>query len=176
MSHVSETFAVTEAGINFVFSVVNYESNDGFGDQWDLTDDHEGGVTVKNPNYDRNSYKFAIPLQYSLGERVKDLLDQGMPATEASAEAYRRAVKSLERDLDATDYGFTVSASVDGVDLLSDVVIGCGFDYSYHDQGTLLEAAQEVYKDYGMLEEAVILAKEAAADLISKMDALKKIA
>lgn len=25
MSHVSETFAINEAGINFVFSVVNYQ-------------------------------------------------------------------------------------------------------------------------------------------------------
>lgn len=176
MSHVSETFAITEAGINFVFSVVNYETNDRFGDDWELTDDHQGGVTVKNPNYDRNSYKFAIPLNYSLGERVKDLLDRGVPATEASAEAYRRAVANLERDLDATDYGFTVSASVDGVDLLVDEVIGCGFDYSYHDEGQLIDTAKEVFEDYGTLEEAVSLAKAAAADLISKMDALKKIA
>lgn len=176
MSHVSETFAVTEAGINFVFSVVNYETNDGFGDQWDLTDDHQGGVTVKNPSHDRNSYKFAIPLNYPLAERVKNLLDQGVPATEASAMAYCAAVNALERDLDATDYGFTVSASVDGVDLLVNEMIGCGFDYSYHDEGTLLEAAQEVYKDYGVLDEAVSMAKAAASDLVSKMDALKKIA
>lgn len=176
MSHVSETFKITEAGIDFVFSVVNYESNDCFGDEWELTDDHQGGVTVKNPNYDRNSYKYAIPLQYSLVERAKDLMAKGVPATEASGLAYQNAVASLERDLDATDYGFTVSASVDGVDLLVDVSIGCGFDYSYHDQGQLIDVAKEVFNGNGMLDEAVSLAKEAAADLVGKMDALKKIA
>lgn len=176
MSHVSETFAVTEAGINFVFSVVNYESNDSFGDEWELTDSHEGGVTVKNPNHDRNSYKFAIPLNYSLKERVNYLLDSGTSATEASAEAYRQATASLERDLDATDYGFTVSASVDDVDLLVNEAIGCSFNYSFHDEGQLIDVAKEIFNEYGMLEEAVEMAKEAATNLISKMDALKKIA
>lgn len=176
MSHVSETFAINEAGINFVFSVVNYETNDRFGDEWELTDDHQGGVTVKNPNYDRNSYKFAIPLNYPLSERIQNLLDQGLSAESASATAYRAAVACLERDLDATDYGFKVSASVDGVDLLVDEMIGCGFDYSYHDEGQLIDVAKEVFEEYGMLEEAIGLAKAAAANLVSKMDPLKKIA
>lgn len=172
MSHVSETFNVTASGIDFVFSVVNYETNDTFGDSWELTDKHEGGVTIKN----RHAGGYAIPVNYTLAERLKDLIDGGMCANEASAEAYRRAMDCFDRDNDATDYGFTVSASVDGVDLLSDVVIGCGFDYSYHDKGTLLECAESVYKDYGMLDEAIQLAQEAAAALVSKMDAIKKIA
>lgn len=175
MSHVSETFKITEAGIDFVFSVVNYQSNDCFGDYWEMIDDEHDGVTVKNPNYDHDSYKFAIPLQYSLGERVKDLIDNGMHPQEASVEAYDLTIESLKRDLDANDYGFTVSASVDSVDLLVDVDIGCGFDYSYQDEGQLIDVAKEVFNGNGMLDEAVSLAKEAAADLVGKMDALKKI-
>lgn len=176
MSHVSETFNVTANGIDFVFSVVNYESNDGFSDQWQMTDKHQGGVTVKNRQADRGSYKHAIPVNYSLAERLKDLIAGGMSANEASAQAYQNALESFERDNDATDYGLTVSASVDGVDLLSDVVIGCGWDHSYHDDETVLESAQSIYEEHGILEEAIQLAQEAAASLISKMDALKKIA
>lgn len=176
MSQVSETFNVESHGINFVFSVVNYETNDGLGDQWELTDKHQGGVTVKNRNADRNSYKYGIPLNYSLAERLENLIKGGMSANEASAQAYQDALNAFERDLDATDYGFTVSASVDGVDLLSDVVIGCGWNHSYHDDETVLEAAQSIYNEYGILEEAIQLAQEAAAALVSKMDAIKKIA
>lgn len=39
----------------------------------------------------------------------------------------------------------------------------------YHIRG-----AQSIYKEHGILEEAIQLAQEAAAALVSKMDALKK--
>ncbi|UYL84991.1 hypothetical protein pEaSNUABM55_00218 [Erwinia phage pEa_SNUABM_55] len=176
MSHVSETFNVEAQGINFVFSVVNYETNDGLGDQWELTDKHQGGVTVKNRNADRNSYKYGIPLNYSLAERLENLIKGGMSPNEASAQAYQDALNTFDRDLDATDYGLTVSASIDGVDLLDDVVIGCGWDHSYHDDETVLEAAQSIYEEHGILEEAITLAKAAAAEIVGKMDALKNLA
>lgn len=176
MSHVSETFNVEAQGINFVFSVVNYETNDGLGDRWELTDKHQGGVTVKNRKADSNSYKYGIPLDYTLAERIDHLMTDGYSAIAASSLAYQDALNAFDRDLDATDYGLTVSASIDGVDLLDNVVIGCGWDHSYHDDETLLEAAQSIYEEYGILEEAITLAKAAAAEIVGKMDVLKNLA
>ncbi|HDR2377230.1 TPA: hypothetical protein QCH88_004485, partial [Enterobacter asburiae] len=104
-----ETFNYSENGIDFSVDVVCFNTNDTFGDEWELTDDHQGGITVKNPNADRNSYKYAIPLQYSLKERIADLIARG--DDNPSRHAYEAAQDALERDLNASDYGFSVTAT-----------------------------------------------------------------
>lgn len=45
-----ETFNYSENGIDFSVNVVCFNTNDTFGDEWELTDNHQGGITVKNPN------------------------------------------------------------------------------------------------------------------------------
>jgi hypothetical protein len=71
------------------------------------------------------------------------------------------------RDLHACNYGFSVSAFVGGVEILTDEHAGCGFDYSFYDEGDLLSAARRVWGDYGMTEEVIEMAKKAAADIVA---------
>lgn len=174
MTTAIENFKFTKDGIDFSVDVVCYDQYAFFQDEWKMTDKHEGGVTVKNDNFDRGSYKYAIPLQYSLAERTKDLLEQGNE--NPSATAYENAQKALQRDLNASDYGFRVLAEIDGIILLDDESMGCSFDYSYHDDCTLLEAAELCWKEHDLENESLDLAKEKAAELLSKVDSLKKIA
>ena len=71
------------------------------------------------------------------------------------------------RDIHARDYGFSVSAYVGGVELLADEIVGCGFDYSYDDEGDLLDAARRVWDEYGTTKEVIEMAKKAAADIVA---------
>ena len=73
----------------------------------------------------------------------------------------------LERDISACDYGFRVSAYVGGVEILTDECVGCGFDYSYEDEGDLLDAARRVWDEYGTTDEVIGMAKKAAADIVA---------
>ena len=173
MTNAIETFKFSANGINFTANVVSYDCNDTFNDEWKMTDDHEGGVTVQNPNACRNSYKYGIPLNYSLAERVRDLTAKG--DSNPSANAYRAAQEALERDLSANDYGIQVSAEIDGIELYQAENMVCGFNYSYDDPTTLLEEAQAVFKDYDGEEEALKKAKEEAARILEKFDVLKNI-
>lgn len=168
-----ETFNYSENGIDFSVDVVCFNTNDTFGDEWELTDDHQGGVTVKNPNVDRNSYKYAIPLQYSLKERIADLIARG--DDNPSRHAYEAAQDALERDLNASDYGFSVTATANGITLLDNEIIGCSFTYSYQDESDLLTEAKEVYNGNGINGEALDAAKKAGAEIIANFDGLKNI-
>lgn len=168
-----ETFNYSSNGIDFTVNVVNFNEFTGFADQWEMTDDHKGGVTVKNPQACRNSYKYATPLQYSLKERIAHLISQG--DENPSANAYKAAQDALERDLNASDYGFVVTATANGITLLDGETMGCSFDYSYDDNETLIDAAKDVYKENGIDGEALEAAKKAGADLLSNIDGLKNI-
>ena len=152
MSHVAETFTFSKNNIDFTVNVMCAESNDGFADQWKLTDEHKGGVTIKNSDADRNSYKYAIPQQCSLAELTASFAAQGRE--NPSQEAYDSLQRQLKRDINASDYYFKVSAYAGSFLVLDDSVIGCGFDYSYDDAESLEETALQVWKDYGGEEEA----------------------
>ena len=56
---VIERFSFDQDGIEFSVAVVCYNEFALFGDLYKMTDTHQGGVTVQNPNHHRNSYKFA---------------------------------------------------------------------------------------------------------------------
>lgn len=170
---IIETFNYSSNGIDFKVDIVNYNEFSGFDDQWEMTDDHQGGVTVKNPHACRNSYKYAIPLQYSLEERIAHLVSQG--DDNPSANAYKQATEALGRDLTASDYGFLVTATANGITLLDGESIGCSFDYSYADDETLIDAAKDVYTGNGIDAEALDAAKKSGTDLLSNIDALKNI-
>lgn len=169
-----ETFGFENNGVQFTVNVICYNKYAGFGDQWKMTDAHKGGVTIANPEADRNSYKYGIPQQCTLAELASSYAKQGRE--NPSREAYESLQSQLERDLNASDYGFQVSAEIDGVTLFDDENLGCSFDYSYHDDGDLLDAAQEVFKEYGTDKDAIDLAKVKAGEIVAQADKLKALA
>ena len=173
MSDIIETFNFSRNNVDFTVNVVCAYTNDGFGDQWKMTDTHEGGVTISNSEADRNSFKYAIPQQYTLAQLTKEYAAQGR--NNPSREAYDSLQRQLMRDIDASDYYFTVDASAGSHTLLDGAVIGCGFDYSYQDQGSLLDVAREVWSDYNGEEEAITEAVQAARDLLDGVDVLKSV-
>ncbi len=160
-----ESFEIESGELTINVSVVCYECFDGFSDQWEGTDIHQGGVTIKNPDADRNSYKYFIPKQCTLAELVAAYAKQGRP--NACRNAYQALREQLERDIHACDYGFKVSAYVGGVELLADEIVGCGFDHSVFDDDDLITAARSVWDEYDTMAEVIEMAKKAAADIVA---------
>ena len=62
MKTVDATFEVVKEKFTIIYEAVNYYEASHNLDNWEFTDDHQGGVTVKNPNCQRNEFKYAIPL------------------------------------------------------------------------------------------------------------------
>ena len=160
-----ETFEIELGELNITVSVICFDCNDGFSDSWEGTDQHQGGVTIKNPEADRNSYKYFIPKQCTLAELAASYAKQGRD--NPSAAAYQSLQNQLERDIHASDYGFSVSAFVSDVEILTDEYVGCGFDHSIFDDDDLITAARRVWDEYGTTEEVIEMAKKAAADIVA---------
>lgn len=160
-----ESFEVELGELSINVSVICFECFDGFSDMWEGTDKHQGGVTITNPEADRNSWNYFIPKQYTLADLAADYARQGRG--NPSGEAYQSLQDQLMRDIHASDYGFEVSVSVGGVKLIDGVSVGCGFDYSYDDEGDLLDAARRVWDENGTTEEVIGMAKKAAADIVA---------
>ena len=169
-----ESFEIESGELNITVSVICFDCNDGFSDQWEGTDKHQGGVTIANPEADRNSYKYFIPKQCTLAELAASYAKQGRD--NPSAAAYQSLQNQLERDISASDYGFNVSAYVGGVEVLADENVGCGFDYSYDDEGDLLDMARLVWDEYDTTAETIEMAKKAAADILASVPALSEFA
>ena len=160
-----ESFEIELGELSINVSVICFDCNDGFSDMWEGTDKHQGGVTITNLEADRNSWKYFIPKQYTLADLAAAFARQG--CENPSEDAYQSMQEQLMRDLHACDYGFSVSAFVGGVEILTDEYVGCGFDYSYDDEGDLLDAARSVWDEYGTTEEVIGMAKKAAADIVA---------
>lgn len=160
-----ESFEIESGELNITVSVVCHGYFVGFSDMWEGTDIHQGGVTVANPEADRNSYKYFIPKQISLSELAAAYAKQGRD--NPSGAAYQSLQDQLMRDLHACDYGFKVSAFVGGVEVLAGEFVGCGFDYSYDDEGDLLDAARSVWDEYDTTAEVIEMAKKTAADIVA---------
>ena len=167
---IIESFEIESGELNISVSVICFDCNDGFSDQWEGTDKHHGGVTITNPAAGRNSYKYFIPRQVSLSELVAAYAKQGRE--NPSAAAYQSMQEQLMRDITASDYGFKVSAFVGGVEVLADEYVGCGFDHSVFDDDDLITAARRVWDDYGTTDEVVGMAKKAAADILESVPVL----
>lgn len=162
---IIETFEIESCALKIEVSIICYGYFDGFADQWEGTDKHQGGVTIKNLNADRNSYKYFIPRQVSLSELAAAYAKQGRE--NPSFEAYQSLQNELERDITASDYGFRVNAYIGDILVLDDEPIGCGFDYSYDDEGSLLDCAVRVWGEYDTTADVIELAKKAAADIVA---------
>ena len=160
-----ESFEIELGDLNIMVSVICFDCNDCFSDMWEGTDKHQGGVTITNLEADRNCYKYFIPKQCTLADLAADYAKQGRD--NPSGEAYQSLQEQLMRDLHACDYGFMVSAYVGGVEILTDEYVGCGFDYSFYDDGDLLSAARSVWDEYDTTAEVVEMAKKAAADIVA---------
>lgn len=160
-----ESFEIESGELNISVSVICFDCNDGFSDQWEGTDKHQGGVTIANPEAGRNGWKYFIPRQTSLPELAAAYAKQGRD--NPSAAAYQSMQEQLMRDLHACYYGFKVSAFVGGIEVLADTYVGCGFDYSYDDEGNLLDEARRVWDEYGTTKDVIEMAKKAAADIVA---------
>lgn len=163
--NIIETFKIESGELTINVSVICYDSHDGFEDQWEGTDKHQGGVTITNPEPDRNSYKYFIPKQYTLADLAAAYAKQGRENT--SSAAYQSMQEQLVRDITASDYGFRATAYIGDILVLDDEPIGCGFDYSYDDEGSLLDRAICVWDEYGTTDEVIGMAKKAAADIVA---------
>lgn len=169
-----ESFEIESGELTINVSVVCYECFDGFADQWEGTDKHQGGVTIATPEADRNSWKFFIPKQTRLSELAAAYAKQGR--RNASGNAYQSLQEQLKRDIYASDYGFKVSAFVGGVEVLDDECVGCGFDHSEHDEDDLITAARRVWDEYDTTADVIEMAKTAAADIVACAPALAEFA
>ena len=165
-----ETFEIESGALKIEVSVVCFECNDGFSDQWKGTDKHQGGVTIKNPIADRNCYKYFIPQQCTLSELAASCAKKGHE--NPSAAAYQSMQEQLLRDITASDYGFRATAYIGDILVLDGEYIGCGFDYSYDDEGSLLDRAICVWDECGTTDEVIGMAKKAAADILESVPAL----
>lgn len=169
-----ESFEIESGELSINVSVICFECFDGFSDMWEGSDKHQGGVTITNPDADRNSWRFFIPKQYTLADLAADYAKQGR--YNPSGEAYRSLQDQLVRDIHACGCGFSVSAFVGGVEILTDEYAGCGFDYSFYDEGDLLSAARRVWDEYGITEEVVEMAKKAAREIVKAAPVLSSFA
>lgn len=160
-----ESFEIELGELSVNVSVICFECFDCFSDMWEGTDKHQGGVTITNLEADRNSWNYFIPKHYTLADLAADYAKQGRD--NPSAAAYQSLQDQLMRDISASDYGFRVSAFVGDVEILTDEYVGCGFDYSYDDEGDLLDAARRVWDEYGTTDEVIGMAKKAAADIVA---------
>ena len=171
---INESFEIESGELTINVSVVCYECFDGFADQWEGTDKHQGGVTIANPAADRNSWKYFIPKQTSLSELAAAYAKQGRHS--ASGNAYQSLQDQLQRDAYACDFGFKVSAYVGGVEVLDDERVGCGFDHSAYDDEDLITAARRVWDEYDTTADVIEMAKKAAADIVASVPVLTEFA
>ena len=118
-------------------------------------------MTVKNPIYRRNAFKYAIPLHYSLKQLSSDYAKQGRE--NPSKEAYISLQGELERDLEASEY--IIAAKVidaNGKTVLESFYIGYAFDWAYSDGEDLEDRLKEEVSNSG-----------AESEVLERLEALK---
>ena len=118
-------FTIEAQSAEIHVSVISLDSFDAFDAMWEGTDEHQGGVTIKNPEATLSSWRYFVPRQTSLSELAAAYAAQGIH--NASAEAYTSLQYKLERDLCARDYSFRASVTVGDVEVVQDEYVGCCF-------------------------------------------------
>lgn len=161
MKTVDATFEVVKEKFSIIYEAVNcYEASHNL-DNWKFTDDHQGGVTVKNPSYRHNAFKYAIPLHYSLKQLSSDYAKQGRE--NPSKEAYISLQEELKRDLEASVYNITAKVvDANGKTVLDSFYIGHTFDWSYSDGEDLEDRLREEVNN-----------SDAEAEVLKHLEALK---
>ena len=163
-------FTIESQSAEIHVSIVSFNSFDDFDEMWEGTDEHQGGVTIKNPAATRDSWQYFVPLQTSLSELASAYAAQGI--YNASAEAYTALQYKLERDLCACNYGFRASVTVGGVEVVPDEHVWCGFNHSYLDDTDLETTAREVWDEYDCTEEVVSAAVDKAKEMLAAVPVL----
>lgn len=161
MKTVDATFEVVKEKFTIIYEAINcYEASHNL-DNWKFTDDHKGGVTVKNPNWQHNAFKYAIPLYYSLKQLSSDYAKQGR--ANPSKEAYTSLQEELKRDLEASEYTITVEVvDANGNTVLDSFYIGYAFDWCYSDGDDLEDRLKEEVSNSG-----------AESEVMEQLEALK---
>ena len=173
MSDIIEVITIEEQGIKFEVEVRCYGGAEHqFNDQWEQTDKHQGGVTIRNPHAERERFAYYIPKQYTLAQLTKDYAIGGRE--NPSKQAYDSLQRQLIRDIDAGDYGLRYSASYDGIKIIADETCGIGFDWSSYDDRDLADAARDVWDEYAQ-DEALDRVQDALGELIAKMHSLVEL-
>ena len=162
MKTVDATFEVVKEKFTIIYEAFNcYEVSHNLYN-WEFTDDHQGGVTVKNPNWQRNEFKYAIPLYYSLKQLSSDYAKQGR--ANPSKEAYTNLQEELERDLEASEYSITAKVvDVNGKTVLDSFYLGYAFDWCYSDGDDLEDRLKEEVSN-----------SDAESEVLERLEALKE--
>ena len=163
-------FTIESQSAEIHVSVISFDSFDAFDEMWEGTDNHQGGVTIKNPEATRGSWQYFIPLQTSLSELASAYATQGI--SNASAEAYTALQYQLERDLCACDYGFRASVTVGDVEVVQDTYVGCCFNHSYLDDAALETTARAVWDECGCTVEVVSAAVDKVKEMLAAVPVL----
>lgn len=161
MKTVDATFEVVKEKFSIIYEAVTWYEPSHALENWEFTDDHQGGVTIKNPNYQRNEFKYAIPLHYSLKQLSSDYAKQGR--ANPSREAYTSLQEELQRDLEASEYYLSAKVvDANGKTVLDSFSIGYAFDWSYSDGVDLEDRLKEEVSNSG-----------AESEVMEQLEALK---
>lgn len=163
-------FTIESQSAEIRVSVISLDSFDGFDEMWEGTNEHQGGVTIKNPAATRGSWQYFVPQQTSLSELASAYAVQCIH--NASAKAYTVLQYKLERDLCACDYGFRASVTVGGVEVVHDENVGCCFNHSYLDDADLETTAREVWDECGCTAEVVSAAVDKVMEMLAAVPVL----
>ncbi|WMU95590.1 hypothetical protein [Escherichia phage pEC-M719-6WT.1] len=142
MKFVESTFEVQKEKFTIIYEAMNICEPSHCVDNWQFTDEHKGGVTIKVKNAERNSYKYAIPTHYTLSQLASDYAKQGRD--NPSLEAYKSLQDELERDLEANSYILYASViDAEGNTVLNSFSLAYAFDWCYLDGEDLEERLKE---------------------------------
>ena len=59
-------FTIESQSAEIYVSVISLDSFNAFDEMWKGTDEHQGGVTIKNPEATRSSWQYFVPREISL--------------------------------------------------------------------------------------------------------------
>lgn len=154
MKFVESTFEVQKEKFTIIYEAMNICEPSHCVDNWQFTDEHKGGVTIKVKNAERNSYKYAIPTHYPLSQLASDYAKQGRD--NPSLEAYKSLQNELERDLEANSYILYASViDAEGNTVLNSFSLAYGFDWCYLDGEDLDSLLKEEVSNAGAEEEVL---------------------
>ena len=163
-------FTIESQSAEIHVSVISLDSFDAFDEMWEGTDEHQGGVTIKNPEATRSSWQYFIPRETSLSELASAYAAQGI--RNASAEAYTALQYQLERDLCACDYGCSASVVIAGIEVVHDEYVGCCFSHSYLDDEDLEATAWAIWDECGCTAEVVSAAVDKVKEMLAAVPVL----
>lgn len=163
-------FTIESQSAEIHVSVISFDSFAAFNEMWEGTDEHQGGVTIKNPEATRGSWQYFIPRETSLSELASTYAAQGI--RNASAEAYTALQYQLERDLWACDYSFRASVTVGDVEVVQGEYVGCCFSHSYLDDADLETTARAVWDECGCTVEVVSAAVDKVKEMLAAVPVL----